>query len=402
MRKLLLKVAHKIIRHFGNSKIDTLNKDNAILIDVFKSNFPKRILLSYIKQPFLEEIKYHHTNYLECFTAAQIFNELGYCVDVVDLFNDETTIDYDKYEIVYGLGIPLEKSFYCANPERIIKILYATGCNPFYSYETSLQQVQNFYLTKGKLIPQSSRVLDFFWTCSYFLSNNIIALGNQFVADTYININNAVKCKAVAAFYFDVYDIDVETKNFDIAKKHFLWFGSGGLLHKGLDLLIDIFSNREDIQLHICGASKSETKFWEFYQPIIDKCNNIIDHNFVDIKSKAFEELMNSCAFCIYPTASEGGSPALLNVMANGGLIPIASRACGIDINNLGLVFDNLNKTEIEMYIDKALDLDKLELLEKSKFVKKSIKERYTFAIYKSNIKSAIKEAIDSSKLDLN
>ena len=292
MRKLLLKVANKIICHFRESKIDIFDNANTILIDVFKSNYQKKILLSYIKQPFLDGIKYHHTNYLECFTAAEIFNELGYCVDVVDLFNDEVAFDYDIYEIVYGLGIPFEKSFYSSNSESILKIFYATGCNAFYSYKTSLQQVQNFYLTKGKLIPQSSRVLNFFWACSYFLSDNIIALGNQFVADTYLNINNLVKCKPVAAFYFDVYDINIETKDFEIAKKHFLWFGSGGLLHKGLDLLIDIFSNRKDIMLHICGASKTETKFWEYYKPVVDKCDNIIDHNFVDIKSDEFKELM--------------------------------------------------------------------------------------------------------------
>lgn len=396
MRVFFLRIALKCVRYLNKDKINLKEKESLILSDVFGLNFKERVLLSYIKQPFIEGIKYHHTNYLECYTAAEIFNELGFAVDVVDLFDNNSQIRYDEYKIIYGLGIPLENAFYDINSESVLKILYATGCNPFYSYKTSMEQVQNFYLSKGKLMPRSSRVTENFWTCSYFLSDKIIALGNKFVADTFINVNPLINCESVNAFYFDVYDINIDAKNFDISKKHFLWFGSSGLLHKGLDLLIDIFLERKDITLHICGASKDEIKFWDYYQSKIVNCKNIIDYGFVDIKSDKFKNLMNECAFCVYPTASEGGSPALLNVMANGGLIPIASKACGIDIEDFGFEFNELNRVEIEKYIDKVISLSSNELLQKSKYVKQFVKENFTFLNYKKNLKSSIVKAISS------
>lgn len=393
MKRIVLRVAKKIIRHFEETKNTSLVATD-ILEDVFKSNFKKRVLLSYIQQPFIEGIKYHHTNYMECYTAAEIFNELGYAVDVVDLFNDKVIIDYAKYEIVYGLGISLEKAFYSTNPERILKILYSTGYNPFYSFLVSALQVKNFYLSHGILMPESSRVLKSFWTFQYVLSDYVIALGNKLVSDSFKNLNQNIACNYVNAFYFDLYDIDIKNKNFHLAQKHFLWFGSSGLLHKGLDLVIDIFSERQDITLHICGARKEEIKFWEYYQPIVDKCENIIDYGFIDIENEEFKILMNKCAFCIFPTACEGGAPSLLNVMANGGLIPIASRSCGIDIDDIGFLFDELNKVQIELHIDRVLNFEIEKLKKMAQVVKEKIRSNYDLNNYKENIKQNIKHAI--------
>lgn len=392
---MLAKKVNRFFRSFTNRGVDTVSGDELLMVDVFDRNYQKKVLLSYIKQPFVEGIKFHHSNYLECHTAAEVFDELGYRVDVVDLFDNTTEINYSEYEVVYGLGIPFEKAFYSLNPEAIVKIFYSTGCNPFFSYKVSALQVQNFYVSSGRLVPQSSRVSDVFWTFQYLLSDYVIALGNQFVTNTYKDTNPLLNCHPINAFYFDVYNINLEVKNFDRAKTNFLWFGSTGLLHKGLHLLIDIFSNRPDITLHTCGASKSETQFWEYYQPIVDRCSNIIDHSFIDLKSNQFNNLMDSCAYCIFPTVSEGGSPALLNVMANGGLIPIASKACGVDIDQFGFVFDELNQKEIEKQIDAALRLNIGELKEKCISVKETVRRQYHYSLYKENIAKNISKAIN-------
>lgn len=389
----------KKLNHFFNSFTrrdgKAVSADELLMVDVFNRNYNKKALLSYIKQPFLEGIKFHHSNYLECHTAAEVLDELGYRVDVVDLFDNTTKIKYSEYEVIYGLGIPFEKVFYSPNPEAIVKIFYSTGCNPFFSYKVSALQVRDFYLSSGRLVPQSSRVSEIFWTFQYLLSDYVIALGNQFVTNTYKDANPLLNCHPVNAFYFDVYDIDLEAKDFNLAKTNFLWFGSTGLLHKGLHLLIDIFSKRPEITLHICGASKSETQFWEYYQPIVDRCSNIIDYSFVDIKSKQFNNLMDSCAYCIFPSVSEGGSPALLNTMANGGLIPVASKACGVDIDEFGFVFDELNIKEVERQIDAVLRLNIVELKEKSILIKDTVRQKYHYSLYKENITKMISKAIN-------
>ena len=47
---------------------------------------------------------------------------------------------------------------------------------------------------------------------------------------------------------------------------------------------------------------------------------------------------MSECAFVVHPSISEGGSPSVLNVVANGGLIPVCSKACGVDLPEDGSV----------------------------------------------------------------
>lgn len=401
MKTNILKIAKRIFKKLGYKlePIEKLSaKDTTILVDVFKSGFKKRVLISYLLQPFTEGIKYHHTNYMECYTAAEVFNKLGYCVDVVDLFNDSIEIDYNRYEVVYGLGFSLEKAFYSANSERILKIFYSTGCNPFYSYKTSSLQVQRFFSLTGKLIPESSHVSPFFWTFQYTMSDFVIALGNKFVATTYKEVNPNINIESVSAFYFDTYDIKIETKKFEEAKKVFLWFGSSGLLHKGLDILLEIFAERKDIILHICGHTKEETKFWNYYQPIIDKCSNIIEHGFVDLNSAHFKEIMEACAFCIFPTASEGGSPSLLNVMANGGLIPLTTLACGIDVDDLGYTFNNNNREGVSNMIDFVKQLSIEEIEEKSLHVKNTVRDYYTYDKYNKNMLEKIETSISLFK----
>lgn len=397
MRSILLKILRKAIRLIEKKQPNEVVKEDAILQNVFNTNFQKKVLISYLKKPFLEGIKYHHTNYLECYTAAEAFHELGFGVDVIDLMEENTLVPYADYSVVYGLGFALENAFHSEYAEHIKKIFYSTGYNPFYAYRVSLLQVENFYGRNKKLIPQSSRVQSLFWANQYLLSDLVIALGNNAVANSYLETNKNINVHSISAFYFDVYDIDLNKKNFANASKNFLWFGSSGLLHKGLDLIIDIFANRNDISLHICGADKNERKFLDFYNPIIEKCDNIFEHGFIPLQSSKFNELMNLCAYTIFPSASEGGSPALLNVMANGGLIPIATKTCGVDIKELGFEIEELSEKGILKQIEEVILLSTDIIKEKSENVKTIVKSIYTYDSYKTQLSRLIKEELSSN-----
>src|ERR1017187_3520031 len=71
--------------------------------DVFKSNYKDKVLLSYITEPFTLGINYSHTGLRECYAAAEIFHKLGYSVDVYE-HSLNKKIDYNQYEIIYGMG----------------------------------------------------------------------------------------------------------------------------------------------------------------------------------------------------------------------------------------------------------------------------------------------------------
>ena len=383
IKKLLLFSGYKI------SKI-RISKTDKILRNVFNSNFQKNVLISYLTEPFIKGINNSHTNLTECFMAAEIFHELGYLVDVIYLDDTESDIDYSKYKVVYGQSIAFEKSFLSKDTGKIKKIFYSTGTNPFYFQKVSGRCVYDFYKKTGLMLPESGRMFNSVGPIQTICSDAIIVLGNNFSKNTYKEVNSLLDCYSLNLFYFDVYDIDLSKKEYSKAKKHFLWFGSSGLLCKGLGLCIDIFSQRDDIVLHICGSSIYETKFWDYYRPIVNDSKNIIDHGFVDIKSDMFQQIMNTCAFALFPSVSEGGAGALLNVMANGGLIPIATKGCSLDIDEFGFVIEEVSYQNVERAINDALRLDEEVLMEQSKLTKLTVRSVYTLVNYKKNLKKII------------
>jgi hypothetical protein len=82
---------------------------------------------------------------------------------------------------------------------------------------------------------------------------------------------------------------------------------------------------------------------------------------------------METCAFTILPSCSEGMSSSIATCMY-AGLIPLVSRETGVDINNSGAIFaDNSIKT-IEKTI---LSFSKLSASE----IKKQSTESYNFAL---------------------
>jgi len=56
-------------------------------------------------------------------------------------------------------------------------------------------------------------------------------------------------------------DFKFKVKNYAQTRNNFLWLGTDAFVHKGLDLLIDVFSKRDDVVLHICGITKKQANF---------------------------------------------------------------------------------------------------------------------------------------------
>lgn len=397
-----INIVKKIIHFLGfkvNSdyKIYPLYKKN-----IFKKNYQKRVLISYLIEPFTVGVSLAHSNLKECYTAAEIFDKFGYNVDVID-FSYKRKINYKKYEVIYGMGEALEQSFYYNSTNKLIRIFYATGCNPLYANLVTVLKVRDFNDKHNKLLLASSRLMSNAGFAQVLLSNFVIVLGNNFVLNTYTMFDSKKQNRYLNlnAFYNDVYKIDLNEKNFKVAKKNFLWFGSTGILHKGLDILLDIFHKREDIYLHICGASQKEVGFFEYYQNVLSKSSNIINHGFVQMESAKFKEIMNVCGFVISPSVSEGGAPSLLNVMANGGLVPIATRSSGIDLDELGWVVE-VEDNHVEGF-DKVLNevclINESELRNKAMNAKKVVRDKYTFHKYQNELEKIITTAIQKNTI---
>ncbi len=394
--KIKMYFIKKIIKHLLNRMGYEIISGNRIFIkNYFKTDYTKNVLISYITNPFVTGIKLNHTNSVECLQIAKIFNKLAYNIDVIDFNNETIKINYTKYDVIFGFGDPLEKSFYDCNANERTTILYGTGCHSDLQNKATLNRLCEVFHKKDAYIPKSARIVNKTWVLQKSFSSGIISLGNNFVKDTYKeHYKGSGKIISIPASFHKTYNIDLSKKNYAEAKRHFLWFGSSGSIHKGLDILLEIFKNRKNIVLHVCGANPDEEQFNEIYDEYLSKTPNIINHGFVDIKSDDFIQIMNTCGYVLFPTASEGGSPSVLTTMGNGGLIPIISEASGLDLKDFGFIFNNLRRETIESMIEKVLQLSNEEMRTRSRQSLEFTNEYHSLKNYSKKMGLAIKDIL--------
>jgi len=152
-------------------------------------------------------------------------------------------------------------------------------------------------------------------------------------------------------------DYIFKPRDLNQSRKNFIWFGSYGAIHKGLDILIDVFKLLPEYNLFICGLDRREKNLFKL------NYKNIHDLGFINIKSKEFICLMDSCSYVILPSCSEGMATAVLTCM-NHGLIPIVTRECGIDLLDWGFYLDDYHIGFLREKIIECANYD-IELLEK-------------------------------------
>jgi glycosyltransferase involved in cell wall biosynthesis len=163
------------------------------------------------------------------------------------------------------------------------------------------------------------------------------------------------------------------------------------MIHKGLDLVIEVFSKRNDVNLNICSPLELEERFFEIYKDKLSK-NNIKYHGFISIKSKIFKEMMSENSFIILPSCSEAIPTSVVNCVANGGLIPILSKEASIDIDEKSILVKEISIYEIEKSIDIALRLNTSVIENNSKSILKSVRENYNIDTYEKRIEDILKK----------
>jgi len=121
-------------------------------------------------------------------------------------------------------------------------------------------------------------------------------------------------------------------KDFATAGGRFLWIGSQGLVHKGLDLALEAFARMPDLHLTVCGPIHQEPTFEAAYRRELYGTPNIETLGWVDITSPAFTERLRRTGALIYPSCAEACCGTVINSM-QAGLIPLVSREAGVDVD---------------------------------------------------------------------
>jgi len=365
-------------------RVKKLLREDRYLKNIYNTNFDKTILISYTVLPFLTN-KNSHTNVGESRIIANIFKDLGFNVDVIH-YTNQIEIEYKKYALIFGFGEPFENSF---KQNNLIRIYYATGAHVCHQNYAEIQRVQEVNVKyNSNILPK--RLVQWNWSMSTSLSDNIIVIGNDWTKSTYAKYTKKQVFAINATALINENSKSIE-RDMEKTKKSFLWFGSSGLVHKGLDLCLEYFSKHGNLTLHICGPMEDDFK--EVFGSYLEK-ENIFYHGFIDVKSQKFIDIVSQCSFGILPTCSEGQATALLTTMG-AGLIPIATEYSGIDIEAHGFMINDLGVESIDRVVQKVVSLDNQEIEIKSKKLIEYIENNHTLVSFEGNLKALIRKAIN-------
>ena len=344
-----------------------------------------RALISYTVFPFLNDNR-SHANYQESSIIVDLFDQLGFQVDVIH-YTNQRSIDYSVYDVIFGFGEPFEKSFVDSRC-KAIRFFYATGAHVFHQNPAEAKRIVEFNAKYGvNLLPK--RLVPSCWTLSSTFSDYLIVIGNDWTSSTYTQFTDKPVFAINATAILNKKSISIE-RNLSDSRTNFLWFGSSGLVHKGLDLCLEYFAVHPEYTLHICGPQ--ELEFFRTMQIFLTK-PNVIYHGFVDVASDQFIEITSRCLFTILPSCSEGQATALLTAMGTG-LIPIGSRYTGIDIDRLGYLICRLEPEAIGLSIQQAQSRSDETLQEQSKKVMNYIYTNHTCAHLEINLGALLRSCL--------
>ena len=386
-------------RRAGEKLVQIVNRlfnNEKLLKDVFGTKRSQKALLCYLPEAFSRKrLPKYHSNFTECYTIAEVLDRLGYSVDCAS--RNKKGIDYSRYEIVIGINCPAyAASFTTDSKIAPLRIFYSVGAHTFYNFRVTAKRNKEFFERHNCWLLPSYHYIPGNGMNYYMaqLSDAVISLGDSFLLQQMLDETEQItKVKKLPAFYFNVCT-PKENKDFSKCCNNILWFGSSGMMHKGLDIAIDFAIQHPQFTLHICGGSSQEKDFWRFYMPKIKSASNIIMHGFVNIESEEFANILAECGVLLNPSLSESGAVSVLNALGNGVLFPVYSKGTALDINNVGVEIDDVT---YENFKNTLLALAKIpaKIIEQKAWeAHRLVKNRYTLNNYRETMYNHIKEII--------
>ncbi|MBQ3402715.1 MAG: glycosyltransferase [Synergistaceae bacterium] len=319
---------------------------------------------------------------------ARIIGTFGYNVDAA-MFSDTDALRKitQKYDLIIDIRAR-EPGFWAKNMNDGCKlVVYSTGSSHKFAREGENRRLSDLEQRRGvKLQPRR--------TASLILENELQLrnadafwhIGNSYNVHTYDYIGKLPPTSLIknTGYNFGWVRTDI------VRDKHnFLFFASAGQVHKGLDLLLEIFGREGfGLNLYICSSFMNEEDFCEEYSHELFERPNIFPVGFVDINGQEFREITEKCAFVIMPSCSEGCAGSILTAMS-AGLIPIVSRVCGIDGEGQ-IILPDCSLETIERYINEYSSKPDEWIRERSMQCLNDARTIYSFGSFTQSVHDAM------------
>lgn len=336
-------LARQVWDCLAESRIETDEKDR-VVVSLSPNQAPKGCaLLSYIIDPFLlkpgQSLPHSHTHYWESQQIAQTFLELGYCVDVISWRNVTFTPRKD-YAFFVDVRHNLERLAPLLNAD-CVKIFHSDTAHILFHNAAESRRLLELQQRRGiTLRPRRFEMPNL----AIEHADYAVVKGNEFTLGTYRYANKPLyPIWGTPASHYPW----PEGKDFAACRTHFLFFSSGGMVHKGLDLVLEAFVGMPECELTVCGPVAREKAFEQAFSKELYQTPNIHTHGWVDVGSPEFTEITNHCIGLVYPSCSEGQSGGVITCL-HAGLIPIISYESGVDVcDDFGLILHDCSVAQI-------------------------------------------------------
>jgi glycosyltransferase involved in cell wall biosynthesis len=262
----------------------------------------------------------HHLNW-ESAELIRLLIERGHVVDCIYDRDGRVIDDVSGYDVIIDEWTNLPR-WQSANP-RARTWYYGTTAHWLYWNHAELQRLRWLFARKGADVAPSRQLPPLL---GYRTADVVTFTGSDYIRGTYGEYGSRLThmfCASTAASAQGV------QRDWERARRRFLYFGSAGWVHRGLDLVLEAFS-RTGLDLTVCCT---DTEFLDVYRAELSAHPNITVAGFITPVSDHFQQLVRESAAMVYPSAAEGRSMAVVQCMQYG-LIPVVTRSVGLGLHD--------------------------------------------------------------------
>lgn len=287
---------------------------------------PRRALLLYSVDAFRRGPE-HHQNVSQQRMLAAALAARGFAVDVADWDERSPRVLGGPYALVVDLH-PVARPVYLGRlAPGAIRIAYITGSNPEVANLAERRRLTDLHKRRGVSL-LARRQTPPFPPGSLEGCDAMFLIGGRATLATYA-ARRLPPVHHLPNSGFDVEPTDPARRD----PRRFLFLGSRGQVHKGLDLLLEVFRDAPELGLTVCSRLDGEPDFLRAYRREL-RLPNVSVAGFVDVRSGAFRDLQARCGALVLPSCAEGQA-GTVSVAMGYGLPGLVSRECGFDDEEL-------------------------------------------------------------------
>lgn len=362
--------------------------------NVNHTNYNKKCLFIYITRPFyIRKVTDSPQNQGRAIDMARIIGSYGYNVDMLQTSKLlPKKYQKTKYDFIIGL-IPRGIDYWTGHMnEGCIRVAFMTSMNLAVTNGNEKERLHDLEKRRGRML--SPRMSQAVLTKDLEDFNAAWYIGNSYNVHSYDSFN-------MPPIYYILnngYNFSWLNKDIVRDKRSFIFFNSRGMVHKGLDLLLEIFGREGyPYNLYICAGFNGEEDFCEVYHEELFNRPNIFPIGWIDVYSDQFRELTEKCAYMLLPSCAEGRAGSALTMMS-AGVIPITSKVCGFEDDEVIHLPDCRIET-IERYIEEYANKPDDWIRERSAWSVEVATTRYSKEKFRQSVHDAMTSTLKGAGL---